>query len=409
MNVTQALERGRYVKAVAVIEQTGISIDTVAYEQIRENWNEILLSLIQDYDKIGVYDATTFKSERFFKYLSANGISWPKTKHGKHLLTLETFEEQARSHAEIASIYQVRKILSQLRTFKLPIGQDGRNHFSIRAFTAKTSRNQPRSSECIFGLSSWVRNLIKPEAGKALAYIDWSQQEFGIGAVLSQDQKMITAYKSGDPYLDFGKKTELIPPNGNKNSCLIEREICKSCILGLQYGMTSHSLAKQIKKSLTYAQKLIDQHKTLYKTFWDWNDSYVKDGKKCGYEESKVGWRMIVDESTNERTLQNFPMQSNGAEMLRLACCLAVESGIKVCCPVHDALLVEAEEDQIDVVVNDTVKCMDQASKDILSGFVLRTDAETIVYPEHFLPAKGKDIWNRVQNFLSCDEKYDQQ
>ena len=120
-----------------------------------------------------------------------------------------------------------------------------------------------------------------------------------------------------------------------------------------------------------------------------------------------MGWRMIVDENTNERSLQNFPMQSNGAEMLRLACCLAVESDIKVCCPVHDALLVEAEDENIDEVVKITVQCMNQASMSILNGFVLRTEAETIAYPNHFQPVKGKDIWNRVQSYLFRDEKND--
>jgi hypothetical protein len=40
--------------------------------------------------------------------------------------------------------------------------------------------------------------------------------------------------------------------------------------------------------------------------------------------------------------VMNFPMQANGAEMLRLACCLAIERGLAVCAPVHDAILIEA-------------------------------------------------------------------
>ena len=47
--------------------------------------------------------------------------------------------------------------------------------------------------------------MIKPHQDKALAYIDWSQQEFGIAAALSKDEKMMQAYQSGDPYLEFAK------------------------------------------------------------------------------------------------------------------------------------------------------------------------------------------------------------
>jgi DNA polymerase I len=51
----------------------------------------------------------------------------------------------------------------------------------------------------MFGLPACLRCLIKPTEGKILAYIDYSQQEFFIAAVLSDDPNMIDAYKSGDP------------------------------------------------------------------------------------------------------------------------------------------------------------------------------------------------------------------
>jgi hypothetical protein len=52
------------------------------------------------------------------------------------------------------------------------------------------------------------------------------------------------------------------------------------------------------------------------------------------------GWCVHVGEAANPRSLRNFPMQANGAEMLRLACCLATECGIEVCAPIHDAVLI---------------------------------------------------------------------
>ena len=53
----------------------------------------------------------------------------------------------------------------------------------------------------------------------------------------------------------------------------------------------------------------------------------------------------------NDRSLRNFPMQGNGAEMLRLACCPATERGIEVCAPVHDAVLICAPLDRLDTDV----------------------------------------------------------
>ena len=69
----------------------------------------------------------------------------------------------------------------------------------LSPFRAKTGRNQPSNSQFIFGPSTWLRGLIKPEPGRAVAYVDWSQQEFGIAASLSGDAAMMDAYRIGRP------------------------------------------------------------------------------------------------------------------------------------------------------------------------------------------------------------------
>jgi hypothetical protein len=54
------------------------------------------------------------------------------------------------------------------------------------------------------------------------------------------------------------------------------------------------------------------------------------------------GWTLHIDTKPNERSVRNFPMQANGAEMLRLALCMATEEGLEVCAPIHDAVLIAA-------------------------------------------------------------------
>jgi DNA polymerase I len=51
-----------------------------------------------------------------------------------------------------------------------------------------------------------------------VAYIDWSQQEFGIAAALSGDIAMQAAYGSGDPYLDFAKQAGAVPRHATKTT-----------------------------------------------------------------------------------------------------------------------------------------------------------------------------------------------
>ena len=103
----------------------------------------------------------------------------------------------------------------------------------------------------------------------------------------------------------------------------------------------------------------------------------------------------------NPRSLANFPMQANGAEMLRLACCLATERGVAVCAPVHDALLVEGPADEIQDVVASTQQAMAEASRVVLSGLELRSDAKIISYPDRYSDPRGVKMWETVMGLLA--------
>ena len=89
-------------------------------------------------------------------------------------------------------------------------------------------------------------------------------------------------------------------------------------------------------------------------------------------------------------------MQANGAEMMRLACSEATEKGIGVCCPVHDALLIEAPVNEIELAVKATQAVMQKASEIVLDGFPLRTEAKTIRHQERYFDKRGKAMWEIV-------------
>jgi hypothetical protein len=93
-------------------------------------------------------------------------------------------------------------------------------------------------------------------------------------------------------------------------------------------------------------------------------------------------------------------MQANGAECLRLACVYALRRGVKVIAPVHDALLIEAREDQIDHAVHTTREAMRAASAAVLGGFSLTSDAKVIRYPDRYSDPRGVRMWNTVQTIL---------
>jgi hypothetical protein len=94
-------------------------------------------------------------------------------------------------------------------------------------------------------------------------------------------------------------------------------------------------------------------------------------------------------------------MQANGAEMLRLACCLATEEGIAVCAPLHDAILIEAPVGEIDHVVARAQRAMAEASRLVLGGLELRSEATIIRYPERYADTRGRKMWDTVQALLA--------
>jgi DNA polymerase I-like protein with 3'-5' exonuclease and polymerase domains len=242
----------------------------------------------------------------------------------------------------------------------------------------------------------WIRGLIQPPPGHAIAYIDWSQQEFGIAAALSGDAAMQSAYLSGDPYLAFAKQAGAVPLDATKATHGPQRELFKQCALAVLYGMEAQSLASRIAQPPVVARDLLRAHRELYPRYWPWSDAAVDQAMLLGVLHTVFGWPVRVGEHSNPRSLRNFPMQANGAEMLRIACCLAIEHGIEVCAPVHDAVLICAPLDRLDADIAAMRGAMAEASQFVLAGFEIATDVKVIRWPDRYVDPRGVKMWDRV-------------
>jgi DNA polymerase I-like protein with 3'-5' exonuclease and polymerase domains len=302
----------------------------------------------------------------------------------------------ARTYPAIAPLRELRASLSQMRLSDLAVGRDGRNRTMLSAFRARTGRNQPSNTKFIFGPAVWLRGLIRPPPGHGIAYIDWQQQEFGIAAALSGDPLMMAAYRSGDPYLAFAKQAGAAPEDANKGSHKAVRDQFKSTVLAVQYGMGADTLAQRISQPLIHARGLLRLHRETYRVFWRWSDAAVDHAMLTGSLHTVFGWRVRVSACSNERSLRNFPMQANGAEMLRLACCLATEQGIEVCAPVHDAVLICAPLERLETDMARMRAAMAEASRIVLDGFELGTDAHIVRYPDRYMDERGAVMWDHI-------------
>lgn len=398
----RALLRGAYAATVARMERTGIPIDIDLFAQLNCHWEKIRASLVAAVDSdYGVYDGLCFKVERFRRYLTRQGIFWPVLEGGQLDLNDEAFKVMSHRYPQLVALRELRRTLSQMRVSSIAIGDDGRNRCDLAMFASRTGRNQPSSSQFIFGQAVWVRGLIRPQPGHGLAYVDFSQQEFGIAAALSQDPQMMRAYKSGDPYIAFAKQAGAIPAWATKNTHPGEREQFKTTALAVQYGMGAASLAMRLSKSPLHAQGLLDLHRKTYKKFWAWSDAVLNDALLGGRLWTVFGWQLHTVGKINERSLRNFPMQANGAEVLRLTCIQLIADGIRLCAPIHDAVLIEAPLSELDVAVKHTQEVMRTASASVLGGFCLSSDANIIRYPDRYTDARGVQMWRQVMRQLA--------
>jgi DNA polymerase-1 len=233
-----------------------------------------------------------------------------------------------------------------------------------------------------------------------LAYIDWSAQEVHIGARLSQDPAMIAAVESGDPYLSFAKMAGLAPAEATKQTHGAIRDRCKTVVLGTVYGMGEQTLAYRIGGHVLEAAELLRRIKHTWPVYFEWCRDNQARAQLTGRMETVYGWPLNVTEMQKPNSLLNFPMQANGAEMLRVACMLATEAGISVCAPVHDAVLIEAPLDELDATIAETIAHMEAAAIAVI-GAVVPANVEQVIRPgQRFSDARAEVMWNTVVGLL---------
>ncbi len=387
IDLPRALLRGRYMKSVSCMQMNGVPVDVEVHSLLVSHWSAIQDQLIADIDvDYGVYDGRSFKTSSWEAYLVANDIPWPRLESGRLDMCDDTFRSMARTHPMVAPMRELRSSLSEMRLSSLPVGDDG--------------RNQPSNSKFIFGPSVWLRGLIRPQPGWGLAYVDWSQQEFGIAAALSGDPAMMEAYRTGDPYLSFAIQAGAAPQDATKQTHEVVREQFKACVLAVQYGMGEASLAARINQPVARARQLLELHHRTYRQFWKWSDSAVDEAVLGGRLWAGFGWQIHTRNEINDRSIRNFPVQANGAEMLRIASILLTEAGIRVCAPVHDALLIEAPLEELDQAIATTKSKMKEASGIVLGGFELGSDVKEVRYPDRYMDKRGVVMWDKVMNLI---------
>jgi hypothetical protein len=150
------------------------------------------------------------------------------------------------------------------------------------------------------------------------------------------------------------------------------------------------------------ASNLIEQHRRMYPQFWWWREDQLQMAMLKRRIETVFGWPLHISMSPNKRTLYNFPMQGNGAEMLRLAAWRLCEAGIVPSMLIHDGILIEAKDrEQIDQAID----IMRIAGRDVCNGFEIGVDIDQLL--EHGARYRdkrdvAKEMWATIMHTLQA-------
>jgi DNA polymerase I len=368
-------------KAVARIQAQGMPIDMALWNLVQKNKDAVIKHLLRTFDPSHNTDNPIYTPDghwsdaRFEQWLISVGIAaWPRLDSGKIQTDGDAFKLMYHVPG-IEGLHALKDSLGVVVRAKLPIGADGRNRPSLFPFCTTTSRNAHARS--LFNAHAGMRGFMLFPPDKIAAYLDFRTQEIVIAATQSGDRQLIRDV-AGDVYhalaLMCGLTTDPDPvhwksQDANKSI----RQRMKSLQLGINYGMGVPSLAKGLDRHPVVASTIIEMHKRRYPRYWEWKEERANAAMQDRVMESVFGWPMYLSNSPNRRTLYNFPMQSGDAEMLRLAAMRLCEAGIVPSMLVHDAVLLELDNEE---QVAHAVEIMKSAGRDVCNGFDIGVDVE---------------------------------
>jgi len=368
------LWRGETMARTAIMEREGYPIDYQATKNFSNSVDDILSTIQRDINEqfpemeIFVKNPTTLKYVRKEKpirdWIDDSNLDWMKTSNGKHSLSLEAFSRHFNFRhsyprdnfgAQMLRLLKTKQSLNGFviskgkKNFWDSVGRDKRVRAYLNPYASQSARYQPGATGFLFLKAAWLRALCVPPKGKMMVGIDYKSEEFLIAACLAEDKRMVEAYATGDVYLQFGKDSGMIPKDATKESHPVDRQKCKTTVLGISYLMSKFGLAKQLNCDEEDAQELIYSFEDTYFKLTEYRDKIQEDYMMKNHLKLPDGW-LIFGDNINERSVGNFPVQGFGSCILRKAIQLCQDAGIKITLPLHDALYAELDLEDWDSV-----------------------------------------------------------
>ena len=374
-------------RVLSASERVGIAVDRKALEKLQEEFVD-RASAAQNmaWESIGDSSVNLGSPKQLQKVLFED-LGLPKTKRTKTGYTTDAkaLEELQANHPHqfLGSLLEYRDATKMKQTVEgliKSIADDGRIHTTFRQTIAATGRlssiepnlqNIPVRNET----GRKIRSAFRVGSGyDCLLTADYSQIEMRVMAHLSGDEGLIEAFRSGEDLHSFvgsrafGVALDEVTPELRRRT--------KAMSYGLAYGLSAYGLAAQLGISQGEAKEQMDAYFARFGGVRDFLGQVVEEARGVGYTETMFGRRRYLAElnSTNrmqrenaERAALNAPIQGTAADIIKEAM-LRVERrfreeklGSRMLLQVHDELVVEVVEGELDKVRDIVVTEMDEA------------------------------------------------
>ena len=221
-----------------------------------------------------------------------------------------------------------------------------------------------------------IRKVFVPKEECVFLDADYSQIELRILAHMSDDENLITAYKeSKDIHAATASLVFKVPIEEVTKE---QRSNAKAVNFGIVYGISSFGLSQDLSISKKEAEKYINEYFESYPGIKQYLDNSVNDAKTKGYSVTLFGRRRPIPELNSgnfmqrqfgERVAMNSPIQGTAADIMKIAMINVAEElktkklKSQIVLQVHDELLVETYNDEIDTVKDILVRNMEEAAK----------------------------------------------
>ncbi len=374
------------------MERNGISINKEFFHSFSDDLTKRMRQIEKEIFEILGYPINLNSTQQLSKALFTDlGLKPPdparKTKSGFYSTSAAVLEAMHGQHAMVDLILEYREVSKLVSTYldALPKQVNPRTnkiHTSFGQTGSVTGRlsssnpnlqNIPTRTE----LGHRVRQGFVADAGQVLISVDYSQIELRVVAHMSQDEAMLTAFRQGqDIHAATAAAIYDIPiEEVNKD----QRRHAKAINFGLIYGMSAFGLTRTTDLTLAEAENFVKTYFERFPRVKSYLDSIRHQAASDGYVETLLGRRRYFPNLKNpvsaqlkareEREAINAPIQGTAADILKIAM-IELEPAIKnaklkakMLIQVHDELVLECPQDELDATIALVKDTMENAYK----------------------------------------------